>query len=498
MALFGKKKDDEGVGLYQSDYQKYSLEPLQQIPYENVPKDSNGIPFGIIARTTVTVNGDSYAVDVYNDTEHNEGACVLPSGSRGKVPQATYTKFLDAFNEEMEKAKREEITGRPVDDKKNGKKMTKAEKAEEKRRAKVDAETNATTQDYNKDKNKKTLALVLYIVAVVVVVLFAKFIVDSQQDTVDVIRLKTDLLSGDVITAENIEPYSMLESTYETLGKSTYMSDGKSVTTQTMLTWDKTEEVLGKYMTCYTQAGQILTSRHVTDETTTRNPWLAVATAGQEVYTMAFNANDVNNSLLYPGCHMRVRLVVNMQYDEYQAYLNSQGSGAGSDIVVDSDVVDGEGSDSDTSLSDLLNQAADTEGVNVINSETIVEHATEVPVVEVVFNDLQAIDMLNGQNQSIYELYMALLKLPLDERVAYLNTRLEDNDTANNFRTLVSPTRLVFLLSKEQANMLAQFENVGDATFKFTILLTEDEDDNIVSSFIDISSQLQNALEKNS
>lgn len=492
MALFGKKKDDDNIGLYQSDYQKYSLEPLQQINYENVPKDANGIPFGIIARTTVTVDGDNYAVDVYNDTEHNEGTCVLPNGNKGKVPEEAYRKFLDAFDEEMNRAKHEEVTGKAAPQGKDAKKMTKAEKAEAKRRAKIDEETNATTQDYKKDKNKKTLALVIYIVAVLVVVLFAKFIVDAQQDTVDVIRLKADLLSGDVITSEHIEPYSMLESTYETLGRSTYMSDGKTVTTQTMLTWDKAEEVLGKYMTCYTQAGQILTSRHVTDETTTRNPWLAVATAGQEVYTMAFNANDVNTSLLYPGCHMRVRLVVNMQYDEYQQYINSQGS---SSIVVP------EGSDETVesgSLSVLLNMAETIDGVNVINQETIVEHASEVPVVEVVFNDLQAIDMINGQNQSIYELYMALLKLPLDERVEYLNTRLENNDTANNFRSLVTPTRLVFLLSKEQANMLAQFENVGDANFKFTILLTEDEDDKIVSSFIDISSQLQNALEKNS
>ena len=214
---------------------------------------------------------------------------------------------------------------------------------------------------------------------------------------------------------------------------------------------------------------------------------------------MSFNANDVNTSLLYPGCHMRVRLIVPMQFDEYQAYKGLQSGSVTANSPVDT-TEDGEEQNLDLgnlSLAELLNEAEGIDGVNVINEESIVEHANEVPVVEVVFNDLQAIDMINGSNQSIYELYMALLKLPLDERVAYLNTRLENNDTANNFRSLVMPSRLVFLLSKEQANMLAQFENVRDANFKFTILLTQGEDDNIVSSFIDISSQLQNAIDDN-
>ena len=149
-------------------------------------------------------------------------------------------------------------------------------------------------------------------------------------------------------------------------------------------------------------------------------------------------------------------------------------------------------------IDNISSIAGNTEGVNIINEGTVTKYSSEVPVVELVFSDLQAIDMINSSNQSIYELYMALLRLPLDQRTDYLNTRLQDNETANQFRSMVTPSRLVFLLTKEQADMLAQFENLPNADFKFTILLTEDENDNIVSSFIDISSQINTALHENS
>lgn len=459
------------------------LEPSQGLAYELVPKDSNGNPFQIIARTTVSWSGEQYQVDVYNDTENNKGAVVLPDGTRGNIRDDSYANMLTTFNSEAEKAAREEISGSAEDTRKK----SKSERAEEKRRERADAEAE-TNVNYRKEQKKKTLSLALYVIAVVAVLMVARLFLNAQQDTVSVIRLKTDMLSGDVLSASDIEEYSMLKKTYDTLGQATYMSDGKQVTTQTMLTWDKRDEVIGKYMTAYTQAGQILTSRHITDETTTRNPWLALATAGQEVYTMSFNASDVNTSLLYPGCHMRVRLVVTAQNDgSISAPINTSSSADGETAASAADFID-----------NISSIAGNTEGVNIINEGTVTKYSSEVPVVELVFSDLQAIDMINSANQSIYELYMALLRLPLDQRTDYLNTRLQDNETANQFRSMVTPSRLVFLLTKEQADMLAQFENLPNADFKFTILLTEDENDNIVSSFIDISSQINTALHENS
>lgn len=464
--MANKKKTMREESLYLSDFQKYGLEPLQSIAYENVPKDSYGTPYGIIGRTSVAVNGETFAVDIFYDSDRNEGACVLPNGTRGKIPQERFEQMLAVFKEQIEAAKREELTGKAEgrvkkDPEKNKRKGKKADK----RSSEDSLIEGGGIKEYDKERRQKRTALLIYIAAVVLIVLAAKFLLDGQQKTVDVVRLKNDLVSGDVITEDVVEPYSMLESVYNSLGKATYMSNGKQVTQQTMLTWDKRADILGKYITCYTQAGQILTSRHVTDETTTRNPWLAKAEGEAEVYTLAFNASDVNTSLLYPGCHMRVRIIAQ---------------------------TDG-GDDVDRS-SELLKDAVDgSYGMSVMDPAALAAAGVNVPSVGVVFDDLQAIDMLNSSNQSIYELYMALLRLPLDERVEYINTKLTDNQTADNFRSMVTPTKLVFLLNKAQASTLAAFEGISDSDFKFTIIVNSasaGEDDGLVTTFVDISDQI--------
>lgn len=467
ISMANKRRKTQEDSLYLTDYQKYGLEPLQSIAFENVPKDASGTPYGIIGRTSVAVNGETFAVDIFNDTDHNEGACVLPNGTRGKIPQDKYEQMLHAFDEQIAAAKKEEITGRAEARVKNNA-PAKAERKAKKNAKGASPDVVAgdeSVKEYNKEKRQKRTALLIYVAAVLLVVLAAKFMLDGQQKTVNVIRLKTDMVSGDVLTESFIEPYSMLESVYNSLGKTTYMSNGQQVSQQTMLTWDQRDEVVGKYMSYYTQAGQILTSRHVTDETTTRNPWLAKVTDEREVYTLAFNASDVNTSLLYPGCHMRVRIVAQ----------TTAGDGTS------------------TGASESLSGLTESDGMMIMDQDALAEAGINAPSVGVVFSDLQAIDMLNSSNQSIYELYMALLRLPLDERVEYINTKLTDNQTADNFRTMVTPNKLVFLLTKEQADTLAKFEGITDSKFKFTIIVNSvnaEEDDGFVSSLIDITDQI--------
>ena len=49
--------------------------------------------------------------------------------------------------------------------------------------------------------------------------------------------------------------------------------------------WIAKDEVIDKYMTNYTQGGQYLTLKNVTDKKVIRNPWLAELKENEEVYT---------------------------------------------------------------------------------------------------------------------------------------------------------------------------------------------------------------------
>lgn len=356
---------------------------------------------------------------------------------------------------------------------------------------------------------KKTIVLLAYVIAIALCLATAANIINSQAEEVAVIRLKTNKLSGDLITEDDIESFKMLKKTYEELSSVTYVTDGEKIEKKPMLLWKDKDKIFGDgssedippvFASTYIQAGQCLTAAHLTTQKIVRNPWLASVPEGYEIYTLPFDSGDVNTRLLVPGTHLRVRIVVTADVQEAgkggsntlvlddttggpeqsvpQSNINTQESTVGKDVTIEVD----------TTAEEVIgtNEAS-------TNAMLIAGKNVELPLASVVFDKLVAVDMLNASNESIFEIYMALLKLPIEERMAHVETTVEGDVTS--FQKKVTPTALVLALTREQADKMAQFENLGNATIKYTILPQRDENNDTYNAFVEINDYINTALE---
>lgn len=403
----------------------------------------------------------SYSMEEREAMEKNRAETSAPV-TEAKVAREIRKKHKTAEEEHNKKIDRQA--------KKRIKAEEKAAKKIAKREAKAMSQITGDADGYNPEKAKKKKMAIsgVYIIAIIAVLITAKLVLNFQQDEISVIRLKSDKLAGEMIESENIEEFKMLRKTYDELGTVNFNdANGKSSIKQIIYKWEDRDQVINKYIANYTQGGQYLTLKNVTDKKVVRNPWLAEVKEGQEIYTLPIETQGINTRLLLPGTHLRVRVVVQM-----------------------------DGTTSPFKAGSM--PASETTGVgatNELNKGALSESGSEVPTASVVFDNLVAIDMLNSSNESLFDIYMALYKLSVEERISYLETTIEDGN-AQEFQKRVMPTSLVLILSKEQATQMAEFENLSGATIKYTILPYTDDDGNLLSNFTEIANQMTEIIEK--
>lgn len=388
-------------------------------------------------------------------------------GADEKVAQATRDKHKKAEKKHNDKL-----------DKQAEKRMKAEERAANKRakrEAKAMAQITGDADGYNPEKTKKKKFIIgfVYIVAIIAVLVAAKIVLNFQQDEVAVIRLKSDKLAGESIHESDIESFKMLRKTYDELGTVEYTDgQGHKSVKQIIYKWSDKDDIIDKYIANYTQGGQYLTLKNVTDKKVVRNPWLAEVKEGQEIYTLPIETEGVNTRLLLPGTHLRIRVVVQMDDTTSPFKKGNSTTKASADV-----------------------QKVESEtATNELNKGALLNSGSQVPTASVVFDDLVAIDMLNSSNESLFDIYMALYKLSVEERISYLETTIEEG-SAQEFQKRVMPSSLVLVLSKEQATQMAEFENLGDATIKYTILPYTDDEGNLLSNFTEIANQMNEIIE---
>lgn len=400
----------------------------------------------VIGQTFIEWDGSSVLVDVLEDK-----TIKLPSGATAELDEQAEIINKEVAQERIAMAEKEAAS--------EAKKSRRRDRAE-----KATVMLSENELFLKKQKDSKTRALILYALAMVLVFGLAKFFLQVPQKEISVVRLKADLRAGDILSEKDIEQFQMLQTEYDRLGTVTFKVEGKAISKQIIIPWDNRNKVVGKYMSNTTQAGQYITERHVTEKTVIRNMWLANVEPGKEIYTLPFQSSGVDTKLLFPGSHLRVRVISKVETEETDKVTETTGS-----------------------------EEQQSLGENNMNVGAGGDASGKENVVELVFSDLVAVDMLNASGESIFDIYTALLKIPLEERIAYLETTIE-NDTSKSFQTRVNPAALVFALSEEQATQMAQFENVTGYTIKYTILATEDENGDLTNSFVEISNQLNQVL----
>lgn len=323
-------------------------------------------------------------------------------------------------------------------------------------------------------KGKKVAALAVMCLGIVGLLALTALITNRREAEVSVIRLKQPITSGTTLTDTLLEEYKMPKSTYDSLGTIVEGSDTNKQSKQIFLLWSQKDEIIGMYASNYIGQGGILTSKDLTKNITVRNPWVTAMKEDEEIFTMKFDANSVNARMLYPGTRLRARLVSAVPVDvseDIRKDISSAENAANPPLVKDAVVT--------------------LQGDKIAGSEA----NNTVEISEIVIDHIIITDMTNAEGESIYDLYMSLLKLPLNQRVQYLKQTISENDTASDWNKRVTPSTITFILDKDSASRLAEFEQSG-GTIKYTILPdVEDNEDqaNLMSQFVELSNQIATA-----
>lgn len=467
----------------------------------------------VIGKTTIPYENANVDVDVYED-----GTFLLPNGQKAQLSPESFEIIKEKSRQRAEELLRQTSVNQPASEqienrnwKKGSIKIDKSEQKEEKHKMfgkdksaqkeakKADEEDPndiPIVEEAKRERNTKIKAIIIYVLLIAAIIVGAVMFLDGQQKQVAVARLRETVQAGDVYTTEMIEPVNMLQSEVDRLGiVSVEDETGTKKTEQTIILWNEAnDKIIGKYATNYIQKGQYVTTSYVTDQVIYRNSWLQNVDQDKEVYTLPFTARGVNTRILLPGTHMRVRIVA--QLDS----LNT--SGISVNTVADAQeetelVVDETGVliEADTSVENTsASSQSDPNNFNVDAASGI----SSLPVAEIVFDDIETVDMLNDDGESIFDIYLALSKKTTAERVQYLQTTLADNDQAKEFQQRVTPSSLVLALTKEQATAMAKFENLENATIKYTILPSADDEEKsdelsvLLNTFVEISTQINN------
>lgn len=338
---------------------------------------------------------------------------------------------------------------------------------------------------------KRILALAIMAAGIAGLMLLASNMLTDKQEMVSVMRLTTSKLAGSQLTLADIEECQIPKSVYEHLGTITYKdADGKDHTEQIYIPYsqlgsiidlnpddDDQGFVVASYMANYKKIGSILTSYDLTNQLEQQSPWLANMKDDEELFTMELDVSSVDIRYLYPGSRLRARLVNEVPTDVV-GELRKQ-------IAAD------EAANSDVLVRDSTYQYDEDIAVAIEESEA----RNTVPVSEVVIEDIIVNDMTNADGESIYDLYMSLLKLPINQRVTYLQTTMGDNKTSLEWRERVTPVSVTFILDRESATRLTEYEKSG-GTIKYTILKDDpnSEGGQLMSQFIELSNQINTEI----
>lgn len=334
---------------------------------------------------------------------------------------------------------------------------------------------------------KRAMSIFLSIGIILACFVMANVVLSKQNEMVNVIRIPTDLPIGTLITERNIESFGITREDYEKLGTVTYMKNGEKVTEQILIPYRDKTSVLNKYLDSYVKAGSLLTTRMYVDKLASRSAWIEKMkdyAKDYEIYTMRFSARDVYDPIFYPGCTLRVRMVYKVPLSQV---TDVQTAIAQKEAAIKSGSWEMGKSGENSAILNAIKKQTTSSGSNGFSSE-IKEEEDTIPMSEIVFNEITVVDMLNSAGESIFDLYYDLLSLPLQQRIEYVTTEISKSST-NEFKSRVTPASLVFSVSRDEATMLAEFENLG-ATLKYTILPSTEEDYNLMTQFSEISSQI--------
>lgn len=330
-------------------------------------------------------------------------------------------------------------------------------------------------------------------IALFLVVLMFLYDVYASNKRITVARVGKNVTAGDVVK-DTLTKYDMLYASFKEAGTvDIKLADGTIKKTNRIVAWKDIGKYQDYYYNSYHQAGSNFTVESSSDRLQYRNPLIESMPIGNEEYVLGINPSGIDIHQLFPGTILRMRVAFKVPLAieaECRMAVASKSTYDGTSEVLK--ILSRKGYEVGSTGVESTEIVGPTEGFEGGASSTTAMSNDErtATVSEVIFDNISSIDMKSTSGESIYEVYMALLRMPLEKRVPYMETSFDD-DKSGDFRARITPSSLVLSLTREEANALHEFETMRYDT-KWTIIKTDTSSD-MLKDFIEINEQLTHA-----
>lgn len=295
------------------------------------------------------------------------------------------------------------------------------------------------TQNTSKAKNR-VVGIFLALAMIVFVCIMTAISAAENKKTVTVCRIKTDgsISANALISEDMIEAYDMYYKEYENYGTMKF-SDG--TTRSTIVTWDNRDKVIGKrYAAYYMRGGTVLFWDSTLSDQTRKNSYLYSMSG--ELLNIQMDTVDDFGDMVVPGDSLNIRATyVDSLYDlpEEQQYKLS-----------------------------VQNGTSNSQGV-------------EVTKTEMLFSEVQILDMLNSDGSSIFDIYYSYISMTKSQQAEALSD--------DGFLESVKPDSILLECTSEEVEHYMKLQAKG-ATYQITLLPRTS-----TSSITESLSEIQTALQ---
>ena len=269
-----------------------------------------------------------------------------------------------------------------------------------------------------KSRNRVIGAFLAVCIALILIIAVAVATAEDKK-VISVCKLKDNVSANALITSDMLEEYQMYYKEFANSGITTF-TDGSKV--QSIVTWDKRNDVIGKrYAAYYLRAQTPLYWDSTVKEQTKRNSYLY--NMNGELLNIQMDTTTDFGDMVVPGDTLNIRVNYDKKYynlSDIEKYKLGIDSGAGNS----------------------------TEGVSVKTTEML-------------FNEVSVLDMLNGDGNSIFDIYYDYVSLSK----AAQNEKLKDS----TFLESIKPQSILLEVTAEEADRFMELKS-SNPTYQITLL----------------------------
>lgn len=303
----------------------------------------------------------------------------------------------------------------------------------------IKVKTNITSASNAVRARNRLLGIVTAMSIIVIVCILVAIASAESKKTITVVRIKQDapVSANAMITESMIEPYEMYYKEFSQYGTMKF-SDGS--TRSTIIRWADRDLVTGtRYAAYYMRQGTVLFWDATLKDQARKNSYLY--SMDGELLNIDMNTTQDFGDMVVPGDSLNIRA---------------------SYIKVDYDLP-----------SEEKYQLAVSQGVGSTDP-------VEVEVIEPLFSEVQVLDMLNSDGESIFDIYYEYTAMSKSQQAAALQN--------SDFLKSVEPESILLEVTAEEVEHYMNMQQAG-AKYQLTLLPRKSS-----SAIIDSLSDIQEAL----